>query len=52
MNTPIKTPCFVLQDARSILSDHFAFGSGDPAQVLERLRAVLDRAELIHASIG
>ena len=36
-------------DARSILGEHVAFGSHDPAQALERLWAVLDRAELIHA---
>ena len=36
-------------DARYILGEHVAFGSGDSAQALERLRAVLDRAELIHA---
>jgi uncharacterized membrane protein YccC len=35
--------------ARSILSEHLAFGSRDSARRLERLRAVLDRAELIHA---
>jgi hypothetical protein len=36
-------------DARSILSEHLSFGSRDSARALERLRAVLDRAELIHA---
>ena len=50
MNTPDQDTLFrAVVDARSILSDHFAFGSRDSAQVLERLRAVLDRAELIHA---
>jgi hypothetical protein len=50
MNTPDQDTLFrVVVDARSILSDHFAFGSCDSAQALERLRAVLDRAELIHA---
>jgi hypothetical protein len=33
-------------DARS---EHVGFGSRDSARALERLRAVLDRAELIHA---
>jgi hypothetical protein len=35
-------------DARFILSD-VGFGSRDSAQALERRRAILDRAELIHA---
>ena len=49
-NTPDQDTLFrAVVDARSILSDHFAFGSRDSAQALERLRAVLDRAELIHA---
>ena len=50
MNTPDQDTLFrTVVDARSILSEHFAFGSHDSARALERLRAVLDRAELIHA---
>ena len=47
MNTPDQDTLFrAVVDARSILSDHFAFGSRDAAQALERLRPVLDRTEL------
>src|SRR6476619_5145855 len=50
MNTPDHdTLVRAVVDARSILSEHLAFGSRDSARALERLRAVLDRAELIHA---
>ena len=50
MNTPDHdTLVRAVGDARSILGEHVAFGSHDPAQALERLWAVLDRAELIHA---
>ena len=49
MNTPDHDTLVRAVDARSILSEHIAFGSGDSARALERLRAVLDRAELIHA---
>jgi hypothetical protein len=50
MNTPDPRHLgFAVVDARSILSEHVAFGSRNPAQALERLWAVLDRAELIHA---
>ena len=50
MNTPDQVALFrAVVDARSILSEHFAFGSRDSARALERLRAVLDRTELIHA---
>jgi hypothetical protein len=50
MNTPDHdTLVRAVVDARSILGEHVAFGSHDPAQALERLWAVLDRAELIHA---
>ena len=50
MNTPDHdTLVRAVVDARFILSEHLAFGSCDSAQALERLRAVLDRAELIHA---
>jgi hypothetical protein len=46
MNTPDQdTLLRAVMDARSILSEHDV-GS---AQALERLRAMLDRAELIHA---
>ena len=50
MNTPDhNTLLRAVMDARSILSEHVGFGSRDSARALERLRAVLDRAELIHA---
>jgi hypothetical protein len=50
MNTPDHdTLVRAVVDARSILGEHVAFGSLDPAQALERLWAMLDRAELIHA---
>ena len=50
MNIPDHDTLFrAVVDARSILSEHVAFGSRESAQALERLRAVLDRAELIHA---
>ena len=46
MNTPDQDTLFrAVMDARSILSEH-DIGS---AQALEWLRAVLDRADLIHA---
>ena len=48
MNTPDHdTLVRAVVDARSILGEHVAFGSRDPAQALERLRAVLEIAELI-----
>ena len=50
MNTPDQdTLVRAIVDARFILSEHVGFGSRDSAQALERLRAILDRAELIHA---
>ena len=50
MNTPdCDTLVRAVVDARTILGEHLAFGSRDSARALERLRAVLDRAELIHA---
>ena len=50
MNTPDHdTLVRAVVDARSILGEYVASGSHDPAQALERLWAVLDRAELIHA---
>ena len=50
MNTPDHdTLVRAIVDARSILSEYVGFGSRDSARTLERLRAVLDRAELIHA---
>ena len=51
MNTPDQDTLFrTVIDARSILSEQdVGFGSRDSAQALERLRAVLDRDELIHA---
>ena len=50
MNTPDHdTLVRAIVDARSILSEHVGFGSRDSGRTLERLRAVLDRAELIHA---
>ena len=51
MNTPDQDTLFrAVMDARSILSEQdVGFGSRDSAQALERLRAVLDRDELIHA---
>jgi hypothetical protein len=49
MNTPDHDTLSAVVDARSILSEHLAFGSCVSAQALERLWAVLDRAELIHA---
>jgi hypothetical protein len=43
MNTPDHdTLVRAIVDARSILSEHLAFGSRDSARALERLRAVLD----------
>ena len=48
MNTPITKPWFVPSSMpRSIFNGHVGFGSRDPAETLERLRAALDRAELI-----
>ena len=50
MNTPDHdTLVRAIVDARSILSEQVGFGSRDSGRTLERLRAVLDRAELIHA---
>ena len=50
MNTPDQdTLVRAIVDARFILSEHVGFGSRNSAQALERLRAILDRAELIHA---
>ena len=50
MNTPdCDALVRAVVDDRTILGEHLAFGSRDSAQALERLRAVLDRAELIHA---
>ncbi len=50
MNTPDQdTLVRAIVDARFILGEHVGFGSRGSAQALERLRAILDRAELIHA---
>ena len=50
VNTPDQdTLVRAVVDARSILSEHVGLGSPDSARALGRLRAVLDRAELIHA---
>ena len=50
VNTPDQdTLVRAVVDARFILSEHVGLGSPNSARALERLRAVLDRVELIHA---
>jgi hypothetical protein len=50
MNNPDQeTVLRTVQDARRILGEYIDLGPRDPAQTVERLVAVLDRDDLLHA---
>ena len=50
MNNPDQeTVLRTVQDARRILGEYIDLGPRDPAQTVERLLAVLDREDFLHA---
>jgi hypothetical protein len=50
MNNPDQdTVLRTVQDARRILGEYIEPGPRDPAQTVERLLAVLDREDFVHA---
>ena len=50
MNNPDQeTVLRTVQDARHILGEYIEPGPRDPAQTVERLLAVLDREDFLHA---
>ena len=50
MNTPDQDTVFrALEDARRILGEYITPGQGDAVQTVERLLAVLDRDDVVHA---
>ena len=50
MNNPDQeTVLRTVQDARRVLGEYIDLGPRDPAQTVERLLAVLDRDDLLHA---
>jgi hypothetical protein len=50
MNNPDQeTALRTVQDARRILGEYIDLGPRDPAQTVERLLAVLDREDFLHA---